>query len=164
MVSLLGIGRTYQNIQTVHVHCKPYQPFAKVWIFCDRFLHKNDSSPRHCAVCASSTAKRGLITPLIVAIDGVAVFSQFDRCPTLIALFNTRKAPKTLVLPHFRRCRHPHFDFNWRWLFIGWFGGYCNDLADIVMARFVTQRCCHTALNGSVTLWALWLNLRLSTT
>ena len=32
-------------------------------------------------------------------------------------------------------------------------GFLSRDLADIVIAPFVTLRCCHTELNGSVTLW-----------
>lgn len=74
--------------------------------------------------------------------------------PTLMALFSPSK---TSVLPHFSRCLHPHFDFIGN-------GFLSRDLADIVMARFVTPRCCHTALSDFVTLRLLWQNLRLSTT
>ena len=94
-------------------------------------------------------SKRGWqrITTLIVSIDGVAVFSQFDRrfsqfdlSRALIAL-STRAPPKTLCFAPFQPL--PASIGN---------GFLSRDLADIVIVPFLTPLCCHTALNDSVTL------------
>ena len=104
-------------------------------------------------MCIVSKGGWQLITTLIVAIDGGAVFSQFDLrfsqfyrklsnfdlSRTLIALL-TRAPPKNLCLAPFQ----PTSIGN---------GFLSRDLADIVIGPFVTARCCHTELNGSVTLW-----------
>ena len=100
----------------------------------------------HRGVLCASTANRWwqLITILIVAIaDGFAVFSlpiwsHLDGSPSLFC------ASKTPVLPHFSHAASILTSIG--------NGFLSDDLADIVMARFVTQRCCHTALNDSVTL------------
>ena len=64
-------------------------------------------------------------------------------------------AHPTLVLAHLSGCLHPHFDFNWKWLFIAWFGGYCNrPICHAAMLSHCTQRLCHAS-----TLWQnLWLS------
>ena len=62
-----------------------------------------------------------------------------------------------LVLGHLSGCLHPHFDFNWKRLFIAWFGGYCNrSICHAAMLSHCTQRLCHAS--------TLWQNLWLSTT
>ena len=152
------------GLLALHVHCA-YSQHCKSLDFCDKFATK---VIYHRDVLCASSAKGGwqLITTLIVAIDGGAVFSQFDLrfsqfyrklsnfdlSRTLIALL-TRTPPKT---PLFRPISAAA-GFNWKWLFIAWFGGYCNrPICHGAMLSYWTQWLCHAL--------ALWQNLRLSTT
>ena len=126
----------------LNVHCahsKSWKFFICATIVCTKMIY-------HRGVLCASTANRWwqLITILIVAIaDGFAVFSlpiwsHLDGSPSLFC------ASKTPVLPHFSHAASILTSIG--------NGFLSDDLADIVMARFVTQRCCHTALNDSVTL------------
>ena len=165
-LSLIGIGRTYQNIRTTGSACslRIFSTLQK-FNFCDKFATKVIN---HRDVLCASSAKGGwqLITTLIVAIDGGAVFSQFDLrfsqfyrklsnfdlSRTLIALL-TCTPPTT---PLFRPISAAA-GFNWKWLFIAWFGGYCNrPICHGAMLSYWTQWLCHAL--------ALWQNPRLSTT
>ena len=121
-----GLTEDFHNIQNIQT--------CKIILI----LKKNGLS-LPCTVCnCASTANRWWqrITTPIFAIDGVAVFSLPLRwlCSPL----------QTSVLPHFSCCLHPHFDFNWKWLFIAWFGGYCNGpICHAALLSHCTQWLCH---------------------
>ena len=115
--------------------------------FCDKFVRKRIYHSTYCA----RRQKRADNQPYRCYWwhrRVLFLWSHIDR---------SANAHPALVLAHLSGCLHPHFDFNWKRLFIAWFGGYCNrPICHAAMLSHCTQRLCHAS--------TLWQNLWLSTT